>query len=139
MVVAKVFEAAKWTGETAVGAVQALANTKGPVPATDLHPRMPARPWTAPEYLRMWSWRHCWKYIPVFRFYVYSGIIMFGILKYVVPFKPRHRIMYHKGKADAHHHEVEHWYGIRQKKADNEYFKKYNPLKKEGEVEVGGH
>ncbi|KIH45138.1 hypothetical protein ANCDUO_24825 [Ancylostoma duodenale] len=85
MVVAKVFEAAKWTAETAVGAAQALANTKGPVPATDLHPRMPARPWTAQEYLRMWSWRHCWKYLPVFRFYIYSGIIMFGIFKFVVP------------------------------------------------------
>lgn len=35
--------------------------------------------------LRMWSWRHCWKYLPIFRFYIYSGIIMFGILKYVVP------------------------------------------------------
>ncbi|VDM67472.1 unnamed protein product [Strongylus vulgaris] len=85
MVVAKIFEGAKWTAETLVGAGQALANTKGPVPATDLHPRMPARPWTAQEYLRMWSWRHCWKYLPVFRFYIYSGIIMFGILKYVVP------------------------------------------------------
>ncbi|WKY12104.1 hypothetical protein Q1695_003574 [Nippostrongylus brasiliensis] len=139
MVVAKVFEAAKWTAETAVGAVQAVANTKGPIPPTDLHPRMPARPWTAPEYLRMWSWRHCWKYLPVFRFYIYSGIIVFGIFKFVVPIKPRHRIMYTKGKEDSHHHEVEHWYGIRQKKADKEYFMKYNPLKKEGEAEVGGH
>ncbi|KAK6020795.1 hypothetical protein OSTOST_13544, partial [Ostertagia ostertagi] len=66
----------------------------------------------------MWSWRHCWKYLPVFRFYIYSGVIVFAIFKFVVPIKPRHRIMYHKGKADAHHHEVEHWYGIRQKKAD---------------------
>ncbi|KHJ77732.1 hypothetical protein OESDEN_22648 [Oesophagostomum dentatum] len=85
MVAAKALEAVKWTAETLVGAVKVVADTKSPVPKTDLHPRMPARPWTAQEYLRMWSWRHCWKYLPVFRFYVYSGFIMFGILRYVVP------------------------------------------------------
>lgn len=47
--------------------------------------------------------------------------------------------MYKKGKEDGHHHEVEHWYGIRQKKQDALYWAKYNPLKKEGEAVVGGH
>ena len=35
--------------------------------------------------IRMWSWRHCWKYLPVFRFYIYSGIIMYGVYKFVLP------------------------------------------------------
>lgn len=30
-------------------------------------------------------------------------------------------------------------YGTRQNRQDAEYFKKYNPLKKEGEAEVGHH
>ncbi|WKY12111.1 hypothetical protein Q1695_003580 [Nippostrongylus brasiliensis] len=34
---------------------------------------------------------------------------------------------------------IEQWYGIRQKKADKEYFKKYNTLENEGEVDVGEH
>ncbi|KJH41082.1 hypothetical protein DICVIV_12946 [Dictyocaulus viviparus] len=139
MVLNKVVNAAKWTAETTIGAAQALANTKGPIPPTELHPRMPARPWTIPEYIRMWSWRHCWRNFPIFRFYVFSTIIVLGFLKFVVPIKPRHHIMYHKSKADADRHEAEHWYGFRQKMADKEYFKKYNPLKKEGEIEIGGH
>jgi hypothetical protein len=48
-------------------------------------------------------------------------------------------IQYRQGKIDSHHHEVEHWAGFRQKLQDKEYFKKYNPLKKPGEVVVGGH
>ncbi|CAO4380773.1 Protein CBR-RIL-1 [Caenorhabditis briggsae] len=139
MVVGKLFEAAKWTAETVKGAAVVVASPNAPIPATDLHPRMPARPWTAQEYLRMWSWRHCWKYLPVFRFYIYSGVILYGVYKFVLPIKPRHMVQYTKGKEDHHHHEVEHWWGIRQKLADKEYFKKYNPLKKEGEVEVGHH
>ncbi|VDM62786.1 unnamed protein product [Angiostrongylus costaricensis] len=139
MVLSKVLGGAKWTAETVVGAVRAVANTKDPIPPTDLHPRMPARPWTAQEYLRMWSWRHCWKYMPVFRFYIFSGIIVFAFFKFVVPLKPRHLVMYGRARANLDRHEAEHWYGVRQKKADKEYFKKYNPLKKEGEVEVGGH
>lgn len=53
--------------------------------------------------------------------------------------KPHHKVLYHKGKEDSHHHEVEHWYGIRQKVQDKEYFKKYDPLRKPGAVQVGGH
>ncbi|CAJ0578593.1 unnamed protein product, partial [Mesorhabditis spiculigera] len=139
MVVKAVYNAAAWTVETARGAVNVLISPNAPIPKTDLHPRMMARPWTAAEYLRMWSWRYNWKYIPVFRFYVYSAAIVYGIYKFVLPIKPRHRIAYAKGKDDHHHHEVEHWYGIRQQKQDKEYFKTYNPLKKPGDVEVGGH
>uniref|UniRef100_A0A1I7XK60 Uncharacterized protein n=1 Tax=Heterorhabditis bacteriophora TaxID=37862 RepID=A0A1I7XK60_HETBA len=138
MVVSKVFGAVKWTTETAKGAIQVLASPNNPVPATDLHPRMPARPWTVPEYIRMWSWRHCWKYIPVFRFYVFSGFILYGVFNFLLPIKPRHMIMYSKSKEDGAHHEYEKWHGFHQKMADKEYFKKYNPLKKEGEIEVGG-
>ncbi|GMR59143.1 hypothetical protein PMAYCL1PPCAC_29338 [Pristionchus mayeri] len=139
MVATKILEAVKWSAETVKGAAVVLATPNAPIPASQLHPRMMARPWTTQEYIRMWSWRHCWKFIPVFRFYIYSGIIVYGVYKFVLPIKPRHRIMYTKGKEDGHHHEVEHWYGIRQKLADKEYFKKYNPLKKAGEAEVGGH
>ncbi|PAV58854.1 hypothetical protein WR25_08859 isoform C [Diploscapter pachys] len=136
MVVAKVLNAAKWTVETVKGAGIVLTSSHAPVPPTDLHPRMMARPWTFPEYIRMWSWRHCWKYLPIFRFYIYSAVIFIGVFKFVVPIKPRHMIQYHKGKEDAHHHEVEHMYGTRQNRQDAEYFKKYNPLKKEGEAEL---
>ncbi|GMT10734.1 hypothetical protein PFISCL1PPCAC_2031 [Pristionchus fissidentatus] len=139
MVAAKILEAVKWSAETVKGAAVVLATPGAAVPESQLHPRMMARPWTAQEYIRMWSWRHCWKFLPVFRFYIYSGLIVYGVYKFVLPIKPRHRIMYTKGKEDGHHHEVEHWYGIRQKLADKEYFKKYNPLKKAGEAEVGGH
>ncbi|TKR60374.1 hypothetical protein L596_027629 [Steinernema carpocapsae] len=139
MVIAKIFGAVKYTAETIKGAAVVLASPNAEIPASKLHPRMPARPWTGQEWLRMWSWRHCWKYIPVFRFYIYSGIIVFGVYKFLLPIKPRHMIMYRQGKDDAHHHEVEHWYGVRQKTQDKEYFKKYDPLRKEGAVEVGGH
>lgn len=51
--------------------------------------------------------------------------------------KPHHKVLYKKGKEDAHHHETEHWYGIRQKNQDKEYFKKYDPLRQAGAADVG--
>uniref|UniRef100_A0A1I7Z8I5 Uncharacterized protein n=1 Tax=Steinernema glaseri TaxID=37863 RepID=A0A1I7Z8I5_9BILA len=128
MVIAKIFGAVKYTAETVKGAAVVLASPNAEIPASKLHPRMPARPWTAQEW-----------YLPVFRFYIYSGIIVYGVYKFVLPIKPRHMVMYRKGKDDAHHHEVEHWYGIRQKNQDKEYFKKYDPLRTAESVDVGGH
>ncbi|KAI6216224.1 CRE-RIL-1 protein [Aphelenchoides fujianensis] len=133
MVVGKVVEAGKWTLETIRGAAVTLASPNAPIPETKLHPRMPARPWTAPEWFRMTSWRHIWMYAPVFRYYIYSGIILYGAFKLLVPLKPRHKIMYTKGKDEAHHHEVEHWAGFRQKLQDKEYFRR------RGEAVEGGH
>uniref|UniRef100_A0AC34F6B5 Uncharacterized protein n=1 Tax=Panagrolaimus sp. ES5 TaxID=591445 RepID=A0AC34F6B5_9BILA len=137
MVFHKVWEATKWTAETARGAAYVLASPGQPIPDSKLHPRMPARPWTAAEWLRMASWRHMWQYLPVMRNYVFAGFILYGVYKFVLPIKPHHKVLYKKGKEDAHHHEVEHWYGIRQKNQDKEYFKKYNPMRKAGEHDVG--
>ena len=53
MVVAKVLNAAKWTVETVKGAGIVLTSSHAPVPPTDLHPRMMARPWTFPEYVSL--------------------------------------------------------------------------------------
>uniref|UniRef100_A0A7E4VPT8 COX6C domain-containing protein n=1 Tax=Panagrellus redivivus TaxID=6233 RepID=A0A7E4VPT8_PANRE len=139
MVVSKVWEATKWTAETVRGAAVVLASPNAPVPESQLHPRMPARPWTAGEWVRMTSWRHMWKYLPVLRYYVYSGFILYGAYKFLLPIKPHHKVLYSQGKIDAHHHEVEHWYGIRQKVQDKEYFAKYDPLRKPGQVDVSGH
>uniref|UniRef100_A0A0N4ZSA8 Uncharacterized protein n=1 Tax=Parastrongyloides trichosuri TaxID=131310 RepID=A0A0N4ZSA8_PARTI len=140
MVVSKIFGALKYTGETAKGAVMVLANPNAPIEKSIVIPhRMPARPFTSAEWFRMWSWRHCWKYLPVFRYYVFSGFIVYGVFKFVLPIKPRHGIQYTQGYENSHHHEVEKWYGYRQKVQDALYFKKYNPLKKEGEVDVSGH
>uniref|UniRef100_A0A915CIH0 Uncharacterized protein n=2 Tax=Parascaris univalens TaxID=6257 RepID=A0A915CIH0_PARUN len=135
----KIIDAVKYTAETVKGAVVVLFSPNAPIPASKLDPFMPARPWTAQEWFRMWSWRHCWKYLPVFRYYIYSGFIMYGFYKFILPVKPRHKIIHHQIYDNMHHHEVEYWHGIRQKRQDAEYFRKYNPLKKAGEPEVGGH
>lgn len=103
----------------------------------------------------MWSWRYSWKYMPIFRNFLYSGLIVYGVIKFVLPskyfkniftiyyyfilVKPRHKIQYAQAVENAHHHEVEKFYGYRQKVQDALYFKKYNPLKKEGEIDVSGH
>ena len=52
MPLAKVFNAACWTAETIKGAAVTLASPNAPIPKTDLHPRMMARPFTAQEYVR---------------------------------------------------------------------------------------
>uniref|UniRef100_A0AC35FFP0 Uncharacterized protein n=1 Tax=Panagrolaimus sp. PS1159 TaxID=55785 RepID=A0AC35FFP0_9BILA len=127
MVFYKIYEATKWSGETIRGAALVLASPNAPIPPSMLHQRMPARPWTAAEWLRMASWRHMWKYMPVMRYYVFSAFILYGCYKFVLPIKPHHKVLYKQGKEDAHHHEVEHWYGIRQKNADKLYYKKYHP------------
>ena len=51
MVAAKVLESIKWTAETVRGAAVTLASPNAPIPESALHPRMPARPWTAQEYV----------------------------------------------------------------------------------------
>lgn len=51
MVFHKVWEATKWTAETARGAAYVLASPGQPIPDSKLHPRMPARPWTAAEWV----------------------------------------------------------------------------------------
>uniref|UniRef100_A0AC35TJH2 ATP synthase subunit f, mitochondrial n=1 Tax=Rhabditophanes sp. KR3021 TaxID=114890 RepID=A0AC35TJH2_9BILA len=139
MVVSKIVSALQFTGETVKGAALVLANPNAKIPESKIVSHMPARPFTGPEWLRMWSWRHNWKLLPVFRYYVFSGMIVYGIFKFVLPIKPRHGIQYTQGYENSHHHEVEHWYGYRQQVQDALYFKKYNPLKKAGEAEVGGH
>ncbi|CAD5218526.1 unnamed protein product [Bursaphelenchus okinawaensis] len=139
MVVGKIVDLAKFTGGTIKGAALVLARPSDPIPETKLHPRMPARPFTTPEWLRMLSWRHIWQKIPIARFYVFSALIVFGVFKFLVPIKPRHVIMYKTGKEDGHHHEVEHWYGVRQKKQDALYWAKYDPFRVEGAAAVGGH
>ncbi|MFH4979964.1 hypothetical protein AB6A40_006673 [Gnathostoma spinigerum] len=135
----RLLDAAKYVAETVKGATIVLFSPNAPIPPSKLVPFMPARPWTAQEWFRMWSWRYCWKYLPIFRFYIYSAIIVYGIFKFVLPIKPRHRIMHSEMYKNSHHHEVEFWYGIRQKIQDKLYFEKYNPLKKEGEVVPSAH
>lgn len=102
MVFEKVWAASKWTAETARGAAVTLVSPNAPIPESALHPRMPARPWTAAEWvgyhslitniylhkifqLRMASWRHMWRYLPVMRYYVFSGFILYGVYKFVLP------------------------------------------------------
>uniref|UniRef100_A0A0K0EIL3 Uncharacterized protein n=1 Tax=Strongyloides stercoralis TaxID=6248 RepID=A0A0K0EIL3_STRER len=140
MVVSKVFDTLKYTGETLKGAAICLASPNAPVEKSKIiASHMPARPFTPAEWFRMWSWRHCWQYVPMFRFFVFSGMISYGIIKYVLPIKPNHIIQKHQMQENVHHHEVEKWYGYRQQVQDALYFKKYNPLRKEGEVDVSGH
>uniref|UniRef100_A0A0N5BNK6 Uncharacterized protein n=1 Tax=Strongyloides papillosus TaxID=174720 RepID=A0A0N5BNK6_STREA len=140
MVLPKVINAVKYTAETLKGAAVTLANPNAPIEQSKvIAHRMPARPFTMGERLRMFSWRHCWKYVPVLRFYVFSGIILYGVVKYVLPIKPRNVIQYHDAYEGIHHHEVEQWKGAIQNRQDALYFQKYNPLKKEGEIDVSGH
>lgn len=47
----KVWDATKWTVETARGAAVTLASPNAPIPESQLHARMPARPWTAGEWV----------------------------------------------------------------------------------------
>lgn len=35
----------------------------------------------------MISWRHIWQKVPIFRFYIYSAVIVFGVFKFLVPSK----------------------------------------------------
>uniref|UniRef100_A0A0M3IKK4 NADH dehydrogenase [ubiquinone] 1 beta subcomplex subunit 7 n=1 Tax=Ascaris lumbricoides TaxID=6252 RepID=A0A0M3IKK4_ASCLU len=126
----KIIDAVKYTAETVKGAVVVLFSPNAPIPAWKLDPFMPARPFEC---------GHGGIYLPVFRYYIYSGFIMYGFYKFILPVKPRHKIIHHQIYDNMHHHEVEYWRGIRQKRQDAEYFRKYNPLKKAGEPEVGGH
>jgi hypothetical protein len=101
----------------------------------------------------MTSWRYTWQYFPIFRFYIYSIIIVIGLFKFLVPrksalyrmsidsfsVKPHHKIVYAQGKENQHHHEIEFWSGFRQRLQDQEYFKKYDPFRKAGAPDVGGH
>jgi len=139
MVVDKIAAIGKSTFDTLRGAVVVLASPNAPIPATKLHPRMPPRPFTAPEWFRMLSWRYMWQYNPVLRYYIFSVTIVLGVFKFLVPIQPRHKIMYHQSKLDAHHHEVHEWAGFRQKYQDKLYFKKYDPLRKAGAEVPSGH
>lgn len=60
MVATKILEAVKWSAETVKGTALVLAHPNAPVPASQLHPRMMARPWTAQEYVSLfiyiWEW-----------------------------------------------------------------------------------
>lgn len=47
----KVIEGGKWLTETMTGFAKAVASPNAPVPKTDLHPRLVARPWTAQEFV----------------------------------------------------------------------------------------
>lgn len=51
MVVSKIVEAIRFSAETAKGAALVLARPNEPIPATKLHPRMPAWPQTTPEWV----------------------------------------------------------------------------------------
>ncbi|KAI6189496.1 Protein CBR-RIL-1 [Aphelenchoides bicaudatus] len=127
MVVDKLVSFGRSTVEIVFGGAKTLVSPNEPIPATKLHPRMPPRPFTGAEWFRMLSWRYMWRYQPVLRYYVFSVCIVLGVFKFLVPLKPRHKIMYNKGKDDSHHHEIEHWAGFRQKEQDKLYFKKYAP------------
>lgn len=52
MVVSRFVDLAKFTGETLKGAALVLAKPNEKIPETKLHPRMPARPATVPEWVR---------------------------------------------------------------------------------------
>lgn len=55
MVATKILEAVKWSAETVKGTALVLANPNAPVPASQLHPRMMARPWSAQEYVSFFT------------------------------------------------------------------------------------
>lgn len=51
----KIIDAVKYTAETVKGAVVVLFSPNAPIPASKLDPFMPARPWTAQEWVRLSS------------------------------------------------------------------------------------
>ena len=55
----------------------------------------------------------------------FYGLILRGDYKFVLPIKQLHQVLNKEGKEDAHHREVQHWYGIHQKNQDKKYFKKF--------------
>jgi len=139
MVLSKLWNAGKWTAETVRGAAVVLASPNAPIPETKLHPRMPARPSTIPEFIRMLSWRHMWQWQPAIRLLVFSAMIVFSVEFFLIPVKPRHLVMLSQGKENHHKHEREHMYGRFQKRQDELYFAKYDPFRKADAPAVGGH
>ena len=144
MVIRKVVNGVKWTAETIRGAAVVLASPNAPIPPSQLHPRMMARPWLPGEWLRMNSTRFLWQYIPIFRFVVFSTLGTLFVIKFLLPQKPRQRFINAENAAAEHKHEKDSFYGVRQRRQDKIYFEKYDPLRAHrpeayGLVYGGGH
>lgn len=125
-IISKLWNFGKATGIYFYGVVDNTLNPGRPIPRTDLHPRMPAYPYSAAEWIRMFPYRHYWKYFPVIRFVPIAGLIFFCTI-YQIIYSPVGRIQKEGLEEAIHHGEGSLVYGKRQRAEDAKYFREYDP------------
>ncbi|VDN36341.1 unnamed protein product [Gongylonema pulchrum] len=127
----KVLREVKWWGETFVGLAKVIASPNAPVPPADIHPRQPAMPCTPAEAFRAFPFRWWWKLCPMNRNFIIWMSILIPI--YIVKFPPQvwQAMMVHR---IPEHMSLHNRRGKAQRKQDELYFKKYDPLREETPV-----
>jgi len=100
---------------------------------SDVHPRLIGRPQTYTEYIRSFGWRHTWKYVPLPRIALMAAVVTYVFFNKVLPLNATHWRAWWGFFEHLHHAEQQGFYGSHQRFADQEYFDKYNPLRKKDE------
>jgi hypothetical protein len=91
---------------------------------------MPAFPATPAEALRIFPYRHYWKYQPLTRSVVFSFMLLYSLYLMTPLAKSVAQKKIEQGVHGIHHGEASYTYARAQRREDAKYFKEYDPKAK---------
>ncbi|KAF7639942.1 hypothetical protein Mgra_00000383 [Meloidogyne graminicola] len=129
-ILSTLFNFGKGVGCYFIEAVNIAMNPSKPIPKTNTHPRMPAWPLTPTEYLRMFPYRHYWKYQPMVRSIIFSCFLLYPVFFMSPLYAPVSQAKSKQLGETVHHGEASYIFGRTQRREDAKYFKEYDPKAK---------